>query len=153
LWSHYWTAAIAQLRCQSQGRRDRGLSVTPNSTSEIHSEKVLNEARWRIDVADTTLCLILNLYRRTYWLANALREGKKVPPDPSSFAKWPTPCPRRFVATDPLGLVGFGRMWHRSGSEGSDEQAVAKSLKRRANAEPPPLTYSNPSHSRWLIRR
>ena len=30
------------------------------------------------EVADTTLCLILNLYRRTYWLATMLREGKKV---------------------------------------------------------------------------
>jgi C-terminal binding protein len=29
------------------------------------------------EVADTTLCLILNLYRRTYWLANMVREGKK----------------------------------------------------------------------------
>lgn len=29
------------------------------------------------EVADTTMCLILNLYRRTYWLANMVREGKK----------------------------------------------------------------------------
>lgn len=29
------------------------------------------------EVADTTLCLILNLYRRTHWLANSVREGKK----------------------------------------------------------------------------
>lgn len=29
------------------------------------------------EVADTTLCLILNLYRRTFWLANLVREGKK----------------------------------------------------------------------------
>lgn len=29
------------------------------------------------EVADTTLCLILNLYRRSYWLANMVREGKK----------------------------------------------------------------------------
>lgn len=29
------------------------------------------------EVADTTLCLILNLYRRTYWLANMVRDGKK----------------------------------------------------------------------------
>lgn len=29
------------------------------------------------EVADTTLCLILNLYRRTYWLANMVKEGKK----------------------------------------------------------------------------
>ena len=30
------------------------------------------------EVADTTLCLILNLYRRTYWLANMVKEGKKI---------------------------------------------------------------------------
>jgi D-3-phosphoglycerate dehydrogenase/C-terminal binding protein len=29
------------------------------------------------EVADSTLCLILNLYRRTYWLANMVKEGKK----------------------------------------------------------------------------
>lgn len=29
------------------------------------------------EVADTTMCLILNLYRRTYWLANMVRDGKK----------------------------------------------------------------------------
>uniref|UniRef100_A0A1I8F611 2-Hacid_dh_C domain-containing protein n=1 Tax=Macrostomum lignano TaxID=282301 RepID=A0A1I8F611_9PLAT len=32
----------------------------------------------------TTLCLILNLYRRTFWLANMLRDGKKAA----------APCPR-----------------------------------------------------------
>ena len=26
--------------------------------------------KFLLQVADTTLCLILNLYRRTYWLAN-----------------------------------------------------------------------------------
>ena len=30
------------------------------------------------EVADSTMCLILNLYRRTYWLANMVREGKKI---------------------------------------------------------------------------
>jgi lactate dehydrogenase-like 2-hydroxyacid dehydrogenase len=30
------------------------------------------------EVADTTLCLILNLYRRTFWLANMVKEGKKI---------------------------------------------------------------------------
>lgn len=29
------------------------------------------------EVADTTLCLILNLYRRSFWLANMVRDGKK----------------------------------------------------------------------------
>lgn len=30
------------------------------------------------EVADTTMSLILNLYRRTYWLAKAVTDGKKV---------------------------------------------------------------------------
>ncbi|PAA55927.1 hypothetical protein BOX15_Mlig004953g1 [Macrostomum lignano] len=59
------------------------------------------------EVADTTLCLILNLYRRTYWLANALREGKKVP-GPEQLREVATPCPR--IRGDTLGLVGFGRI-------------------------------------------
>ena len=30
------------------------------------------------EVADSTLCLVLNLYRRTFWLANMVKEGKKI---------------------------------------------------------------------------
>lgn len=30
------------------------------------------------EVADTTLSLILNLYRRTHWLAKAVSDGRKV---------------------------------------------------------------------------
>ena len=30
------------------------------------------------EVADSTLWLILNLYRRTFWLANMVKEGKKI---------------------------------------------------------------------------
>lgn len=34
------------------------------------------------EVADSTMCLILNLYRRTYWLANMVLDGKKfIGPD------------------------------------------------------------------------
>lgn len=39
------------------------------------------------EVADTTLCLILNLYRRTYWLANMVREGKKFT-GPEQVSSW-----------------------------------------------------------------
>lgn len=38
------------------------------------------------EVADTTMCLILNLYRRTFWLANMVRDGKKFTgPEQVSF--------------------------------------------------------------------
>lgn len=30
------------------------------------------------EVADTTMSLILNMYRKTFWLAKAVSEGKKV---------------------------------------------------------------------------
>jgi len=30
------------------------------------------------EVADATLSLILNLYKRTIWLANAVKDGKKI---------------------------------------------------------------------------
>ena len=30
------------------------------------------------EVADSTLCLILNLYRRTHWMAEMVKEGKKL---------------------------------------------------------------------------
>ncbi|PAA94715.1 hypothetical protein BOX15_Mlig015511g2 [Macrostomum lignano] len=59
------------------------------------------------EVADTTLCLILNLYRRTFWLANMLRDGKKVS-GPEHLREAAAPCPR--IRGDTLGIVGFGRI-------------------------------------------
>ncbi|VEN37361.1 unnamed protein product [Callosobruchus maculatus] len=47
------------------------------------------------EVADTTMCLILNLYRRTYWLANMVREAAAG-------------CAR--IRGDTLGIVGLGRI-------------------------------------------
>lgn len=57
------------------------------------------------EVADATLCLILNLYRRTYWLANAVREGKKFQ-GPEQIREAAAGCAR--IRGDTLGIVGLG---------------------------------------------
>lgn len=59
------------------------------------------------EVADTTLCLILNLYRRTYWLANSVKEGKKFQ-GPEQVRESAAGCAR--IRGDTLGLVGLGRV-------------------------------------------
>lgn len=59
------------------------------------------------EVADTTLCLILNLYRRTYWLANMVREGKKFQ-GPEQVRDAAQGCAR--IRGDTLGIVGLGRI-------------------------------------------
>nr|CAD7460626.1 unnamed protein product [Timema tahoe] len=56
------------------------------------------------EVADTTLCLILNLYRRTYWLANMVREGKKFT-GPEQVREAAQGCAR--IRGDTLGIVGL----------------------------------------------
>ncbi len=57
------------------------------------------------EVADSTLCLILNLYRRTYWLANMVREGKKFT-GPEQVREAAQGCAR--IRGDTLGIVGLG---------------------------------------------
>lgn len=57
------------------------------------------------EVADTTLCLILNLYRRTYWLAQMVREGKKFT-GPEQVREAAQGCAR--IRGDTLGIVGLG---------------------------------------------
>jgi C-terminal binding protein len=57
------------------------------------------------EVADTTVCLILNLYRRTFWLANMMREGKKVS-GPEHLREAAAGSAR--IRGDTLGIVGLG---------------------------------------------
>lgn len=57
------------------------------------------------EVADTTLCLILNLYRRTYWLANMIREGKRIA-GPEHLREPAQGCAR--IRGDTLGIIGLG---------------------------------------------
>jgi len=59
------------------------------------------------EVADTTMCLILNLYRRTYWLANMVKEGKKIT-GPEQLKDAAYGCAR--IRGDTLGIVGLGRI-------------------------------------------
>ncbi|OQV18360.1 C-terminal-binding protein [Hypsibius exemplaris] len=59
------------------------------------------------EVADTTLSLILNLYRRSHWLANEVAAGKKIngPEQVRDAAKG---CAR--IRGDTLGIIGLGRI-------------------------------------------
>merc|ERR1719203_1601909 len=59
------------------------------------------------EVADSTLCLILNLYRRTFWLANMVKEGKKIT-GPEQLKDAASGCAR--IRGDTLGIVGLGRI-------------------------------------------
>ncbi|XP_064600148.1 C-terminal-binding protein-like isoform X2 [Liolophura sinensis] len=59
------------------------------------------------EVADSTMCLILNLYRRTYWLANMVREGKKIS-GPENLRDAAQGSAR--IRGDTLGIVGLGRV-------------------------------------------
>ncbi|XP_014665560.1 PREDICTED: C-terminal-binding protein-like [Priapulus caudatus] len=59
------------------------------------------------EVADSAFCLILNLYRRTYWLANMVREGKKFP-NPEQVRDAAQGSAR--IRGDTLGIVGLGRI-------------------------------------------
>ena len=59
------------------------------------------------EVADSTLCLILNLYRRTFWLANMVKEGKKIT-GPEQLKEAAFGCAR--IRGDTLGIVGLGML-------------------------------------------
>ena len=59
------------------------------------------------EVADATLCLILNLYRRTHWLANLVREGTKFLGH-EQVKETAQSCTR--IRDDTLGIIGLGRI-------------------------------------------
>lgn len=59
------------------------------------------------EVADSTICLILNLYRRTYWLANSVRDGKRIQ-GPEALKEAAAGSAR--IRGDTLGIVGLGRI-------------------------------------------
>ena len=59
------------------------------------------------EVADSTLCLILNLYRRTFWLANMVKEGKKIT---GSEQLKDAALGSARIRGDTLGIVGLGRL-------------------------------------------
>ncbi|KER25921.1 hypothetical protein T265_06726 [Opisthorchis viverrini] len=57
--------------------------------------------------ADTTLCHILTLYRRTYWLINSLQNGKRIN-GPEQLKELASGSAR--IRRDTLGIVGLGRV-------------------------------------------
>lgn len=59
------------------------------------------------EVADSTLCLILNLYRRTYWLAKAVAEGKQFV-GPEQIREAAQGCAR--IRNETLGIIGLGEI-------------------------------------------
>lgn len=58
------------------------------------------------EVADSTLCLILNLYRRTYWLARDVLGGRKLS-SPEALSEAAAGSVR--IRGETLGIVGFGQ--------------------------------------------
>ena len=65
------------------------------------------------EVADSTMCLILNLYRRTFWLANMVKEGKKIT-GPEQLKDAASGCAR--IRGDTLGIVGLGMFLYKKRS-------------------------------------
>ncbi|KAG9509665.1 C-terminal-binding protein, partial [Fragariocoptes setiger] len=60
------------------------------------------------EVADSALCLILNLYRRSYWLANmVMKEGKRLQ-SPEQVREAANGCAR--IRGDTFGIIGLGRV-------------------------------------------
>jgi len=59
------------------------------------------------EMADTTLSMILNLYRRTAWLAQAVKEGKRVS-TPEQIREVATGSAR--IRNETLGIVGLGQV-------------------------------------------
>lgn len=59
------------------------------------------------EMADTTLSMILNLYRRTAWLAQTVKDGKRVS-TPEQIREVATGCAR--IRNETLGIVGLGQV-------------------------------------------
>ncbi len=58
------------------------------------------------EVADSTLCLILNLYRRTHWMAEMVKEGKKLL-GAEQIREAAVGATR--IRGETLGIIGLGR--------------------------------------------
>ncbi|VDN09081.1 unnamed protein product [Dibothriocephalus latus] len=59
------------------------------------------------EAADTALCHILTLYRRTYWLAEMVRSGKRIS-NPEQLKEAAVGSAR--IRGDTLGIIGLGRV-------------------------------------------
>jgi C-terminal binding protein len=59
------------------------------------------------EMADTTMCMILNLYRQTARLAQVVKEGKRVS-TPEQIRETAAGCAR--IRNETLGIVGLGQV-------------------------------------------
>lgn len=59
------------------------------------------------EVADSTMCLILNLYRRTYFLAKSVSTGKQFV-GPENIRDAAQGCVR--IRGENLGIIGLGNV-------------------------------------------
>ncbi|VDL88592.1 unnamed protein product [Schistocephalus solidus] len=59
------------------------------------------------EAADTAMCHILTLYRRTYWLADMVRSGKRIN-NPEQLKEAAVGSAR--IRGDTLGIIGLGRV-------------------------------------------
>lgn len=60
------------------------------------------------EVADTAMCLILNLYRRSYWLSNMILQEQRTFNNVEQVREAASGCAR--IRGDTLGIVGLGRI-------------------------------------------
>ncbi len=99
------------------------------------------------EVADTSLCLILNLYRRTFWLANMVKEGKKIT-GPEQLKEAAYGCAR--IRGDTLGIVGLGE---NALLRNPRRKEIQKVLKNVFAAEPPlPANFAQPIFRQLCLR-
>lgn len=75
------------------------------------------------ETADSTLCHILNLYRRTTWLHQALREGTRVQ-SVEQIREVASGAAR--IRGETLGIIGLGALVHRSPSSSCAAQAYVR---------------------------
>lgn len=59
------------------------------------------------EMADTTMSMILNLYRRTAWLAQTVKDGKRIS-TPEQIREAASGCVR--IRNETLGIVGLGQV-------------------------------------------
>ena len=64
------------------------------------------------EVADSTLCMILNLYRRTHWMADMVKEGKKLL-GAEQIREAAVGATR--IRGETLGIIGLGMSWAKTG--------------------------------------
>lgn len=86
------------------------------------------------ETADSTVCHVLNLYRRNTWLYQALREGTRVQ-SVEQIREVASGAAR--IRGETLGLIGFGE--RRGTAEGAQRLLTALEGPRMSISKPEPL--------------